>query len=235
MPSGWIKQPASLLSGRFLNSGNGDATVGGLLTGVPANVAASQGAQTRLGDRLILGAADALAMSDNNVGNLGGGLFQYVMTQNNSSSNCTRGHGAFWYFTGNVSANDQLYRVTSDEPANITTRLAAGVFINNITKGNAGWIQVSGKVAMQFNTAITGTGAIGAGAYWTTGGNNNNAIDCGSVDVLAGANIAGGANAANFYASVDGMLHKYVGVCEVAASNNNISVVNIPLRGPTRW
>ncbi len=239
MPSNIIKYPW-YLSTKFLNSNNsaGDPVVGGNFTTVPANIGGSQGQQDLPGDRIILGAADALALSDNTVGNLYGGIFQYVGTRNNSSSAPTRGHAGFWDLaaSSNAQTASLSYQVNSDEPANITTRMFAGVFINSPTKGNFWWLQTAGKVNAQFRTTLTAAGNIGAAAYLSGAANNNNAVDVGSFDVLQASNIgAGPIAAANFVATVEDLIQKYAGVCEVAASNNNISLIDMPFGRQFRW
>src|SRR6185295_14085170 len=106
MPSNFTKQP-QFLTAKFFNDGTGDATIGGALTMAPSGIG-TQGDQTIPGDRLIFGPSDALAMSNNSVGNLYGGLYQYVTTVNNSTATALRGHAVFAYQTGSSnSAQDQ--------------------------------------------------------------------------------------------------------------------------------
>jgi hypothetical protein len=242
MAGGRFSKQADYLSAKYLNNVN-DAQIGGTITGAPAGTNFTQGYQTVPGDRVILSPSDALALSNNSVGNLYTGTYRYVATRNNSTSSPVRGCGAFWDPTaaGNISspAADKLYQVTSDgNAANYTNTLLAGVFINAITAGNFGWIQESGKVSAKFRNAITGTAAIGGGVYLTNPAPaNNNATDNGSFDMLTGANIgAGPIAAASFYATIDGLLNTYVGVAETLPSNNNISLVDMTLsRSSFRW
>jgi len=232
MPSNWTKQP-SYLDAHFLNDGTGDTAIGGTLTTVPANVNAGQGIQSLPGDRIILGVADAIALSDNAVGNLSGGLYTYVAFSN-STATAQLGHAVFWVLNANNAAgfnNDGLYQVTPDYAANIGATLFAGVTINNnISKNNYWWVQSAGKVACKFRTTVTSAGAIGGGAYLATGAganNNNNSFDVGSFDTTASGNFTG--------ALTDVALTTYVGVQEVAASNNNTSLVDISLARIYRW
>lgn len=252
------KQAAPYLNlGKYLNGNNstGDTVIGGTITAAPAGLnSVNQGDQNIPGDRFLFGPMDALAYSNNAVGNLYTGTYGYVLTRNNSSSAPTRGHACFWDLTA-ISANasnnnttsgnyigspqtDALYQVTSDEAANIGVALMAGVFINAPTAGNYWFIQEAGKASVKFRTTLTGTPAIGCGAYLAGAGNNNNAADVGSFDVLVGANSAAifTANSTTAYNTIDNMLVRYVGPCETLASNNNISIVDITLsRIGWRW
>lgn len=231
-------------STQFLNTANQSDTVqGGAITASPANYAGSQLEQNFPGDRIIFDPATALAASNNAVGNLYEGSYRYVAMRNNSTSNPTRGRAAFWDPTGggltgaNIgsSATDGLYMTTSDgNAANYTNTLAAGVYVNNITMANGTpafwWIQESGKASLHFIASVTGTPAIGSPVFLPlTAPANNNATDNGSFDVLDGANSAAifTANSTTGYTTVAGMIRNYVGVSDVAASNNNYSLVSM--------
>jgi hypothetical protein len=92
-----------------------------------------------------------------------GGKYQYVKLYLSSSAAAAAGQVASWY-----DLDD--YVVTAD--ALTGTSLVAGIFLNAITKGNYGWIQISGLATVKFRAAITkATPAIGdlvlvqAGAY----------------------------------------------------------------------
>jgi hypothetical protein len=249
MASGrFSKQGAPYLSStKYLNGNNstGDSVTGGAITAVPAGINISQFDQNLPGDRFIFSPADAIALSNNNVGNLYTGTYRYVDTRNNSSSVPARGHAAFWDLQAISGANnissyqgDELYQVTSDEAANIGVALMAGAYINPITAGNAWFIQESGKMSLKFRTALTGTPAIGCGVYLAGAGNNNNAADVGSFDVLVGGNSAAifTANSTTAYNTIDNMLVRFVGPAETLPSNNNISLVDVTLsRASFRW
>jgi hypothetical protein len=252
MASGrFSKQAAPYIASKILNANNstGDTQIGGTISAAPSGLNVSQFEQNLPGDRFIFSPADALAMQNNNTGNLFTGTYRYVFTRNNSTSAPLRGCGAFWdptgggSFTGNnigSAAADGLYEVTSDgNSANYTNTLLAGVFVNNMTKGNYWFIQESGKASLKFRNALTGTGAIGVGVYsLLTAAANNNATDNGAFDVLAGANSAAifSANSTTAYTTIDQMITAYVGVAETAPSNNNISVVDMQLgRASFRW
>lgn len=250
MASGrFSKQAAPYLGtgGHFLNSpanNAGDTQIGGTITTAPSGLVVSQFEQNLPGDRVILSPADALAVSNNSVGNLYTGTYRYVGTNSNSSSAPTLGHGAFWVDAANAnnSVTDGLYQVTSDEPANFGVSEFAGVFINNVTKGNYWWIQESGKATCSFRAALSGgnanNGNVGAGVYLAAVGNNNNAIDVGAFDQLFGGNSAAifTANSTTAYNAVDNMLVRFVGPALTQPHNNNTALVDIVLnRASFRW
>jgi len=216
----------------LLNNNYSDTAIGGALTTSPASGSPpSQYQQTLPGDRILLSPSDAYAQCNNNVGNLYTGSYRYVASLNTSTSPPQRGHGAFWVdVTGaNNYQNDALYQVQSDEAANFGVVQFAGVFINNMTKGNYWWIQEAGKASCAFRATLSGTGAVGCGVYLAAAGNNANNSDVGAFDVLVGANSAAifQANSTTAYNTIDQMLNRYVGPALVAPSNNNISIVDI--------
>ncbi len=159
MPSNWTKQLQQLNQVRYMNSGSGDSVVGGLITGVPSGVAANQGIQDVPGDRIILGMADALALSNTTIGTLYGGMYQYVRTKSTSTATPTLARAVFWDNTVNYN----LYQVTPDE----VTGFWAGFNINTLTKGYNWWIQVAGLITMRFLATITGTPTVGRGVLST--------------------------------------------------------------------
>jgi hypothetical protein len=232
MASGRFSKQADFKTFRYLNSANVSDVPGGNLTTAPAGLQASQGMQTQPGDRIIFSPFDVIAMSDPAVGNLGTGTFRYVLTQNNSTSTPTKGHGCFWVNNNNGAnlTQDSTYLVTSDEPANNGTSLFAGAFINTgVAKGNMWWVQETGKALLSFRNTITGTPTIGAGVYIASAGNNANAIDVGAFDQLTGA---ANANAA----TVDNALQRYIGPAESLPANNNTAWVDMVLRWASfRW
>ena len=245
MASGrFSKQAAPFFGqGRAINNGSGDSVVGGSLTGAPSGIGATAWQQNLPGDRVIFSPADALAYSNNSVGNLYTGTYRYVGTRNNSTSSPTIARAAFWdpsaIGTGaNLSsqATDALYQTNSDGNSAYSNSLFAGVYINNVTKGNWWWIQESGKATCQFRSGITGTAAIGAGVYVVGGVNNNNATDNGAFDQVSGGNIGtAGVTALNFYASVDGMINARVGIAETLPANNNTALVDLDAYLSYRW
>lgn len=231
----------------YINDANlQDSVIGGSITGSPANYSGSQLQQNFPGDRFLFGPADAIAASNNAVGNLYLGSYRYVQFRNNSTSNPTINRGVFWDptnggLTGNnisSATSDSAFMVTSDgNSANYTNSLFAGVSISSMTMANgtpAYWfIQESGKATLKMIATLTGTAAIGIGVYLPlTPSASNNATDNGAFDVLAGANSAAifAANSTTAYTTVDDMIGSYVGIAETLPSNNNASIVDMTMQ-----
>lgn len=260
MAGHFSKQAAPYLSlGKYLNgnNANGDTVIGGTVTAAPPGLIISQFEQNIPGDRIIFTAADAFAASNNNQ-ILYTGTYRYVSTRNNSTSVPQLGRACFWDLItspGNFTASnyqaDEQYQVNSDEPANSTVSMFAGVYINNIGAGNFWFMQESGKATVRFRgnngtvlyggAAISGTPAIGVGVYLAAVGNNNN-LNCGLFDVINGQNAnaifstanATGANSG--YTAIDNALVRYAGPAETLPSNGNLSLVDITLsRASFRW
>jgi len=249
MPSGRFSKQAVYFTAPKLNGNyNGDSVIGGNLTTAPSGFNANQGQQTLPGDRIILSPSDANYWSNNTVGILYTGTYRYVASNNGATSVPQRGRACFWECNNATGAannvQDGLYQITSDEDANHSTSLFAGVFINNFGSGNYWWIQESGKASCWFKGNngtilygagnITGTAAIGAGVYLAAVGNNSN-NNTGLFDQL-------NATSANYAAAnmtgvvVDYMLTHLVGVAEGLPSNGNISLVDLFLnRASFRW
>jgi len=229
------KQAAPYLVGRLNANNNGDLpTIGGQISSAPSGLTASQYLQNIPGDRIILDPLTATAYSNNTVGNLYTGTYRYVVTANSTSAP-TLGHGCVWDCNNAngaaTAAYDGTYTVNSDEPANHGVSLFAGVFINNITKTNMGWIQESGKATVKFRTTLSANAAIGGGVYLTAAGNNANAADVGSFDM--GSNNA--ANQTYFQIAIDQALVRFVGVAEQLPSNNNLSLIDMGINRTFRW
>ncbi len=241
------KLAAPYRKGTFLNSANqSDTVVGGAITASPANFQGSQLQQNYPGDRFLFSSADALAASNNAVGNLYGGSYRYVQFRNNSTSNPVIGRAAFWDptnggLTGNnigSTTSDMAFMVNTDgNAANYTNTLFAGVCVANQTLANgtpAYWfIQESGKANLKFVATLTGTGAIGSPVFLPlTPSANNNATDNGAFDVLAGGNSAAAfqANSTTAYTQIGQMIQNYVGVAETAPSNNNFALVDMTIQ-----
>lgn len=220
MPSNQFSKQAQQLSsafGGYLNGGSGDSVIGGVLTGVPAGIAANQGIQDIPGDRLVLGMADALALSKTSIGTLYGGVYQYVTFLSTAALAAVLGKACFWA----TSAADNSYTVTSDETQGEGANLWAGVFLNVITKGYSGYIQIAGKATVLFTTPLTGTGAEGAAAFVAADG-------AGRFDVFDGV------GASPTFDQVQSMIMRYAGVLEAAAAAATASVIDIPMR-MVRW
>jgi hypothetical protein len=247
MAAGRFSKQAVWRGAGLINNNYSDGVIGGTLTTSPGGSPANQGTQTYPGDRVIYSPAAALAVSNNNVGNLYTGTYRYVATLNNSTSIPQLGRAAFWttVTAANNSTQDGLYQVTSDEAANIGVALFAGVYINNIAQGNYWWIQETGKITGRFRgnngtilygaSAITGTPAIGAGVYLAAAGSGNGNNNVGLFDQL-------NASTANYAAAnmtgvvVDYMLTHIVGVAESLPSNGNLGIFDVFMnRASFRW
>lgn len=210
--------------------GAGDSVIGGNLTTAPAGAYASGFNQNLPGDCILFTTMDSVAVSNNTANNLYGGTYRYVLALNNSTSIPARGHGAFWY-TGNATgpgtvAIDELYEVTSDEPANQTVTLLAGIYLGALAQGNYGWIQETGKATVKFRTTITNAASanLGMGVYSTAGGNNANAADVGSFDLYPPSVNTSNATLGN---ATDVAILRFVGVTEQVPSNNNLSLIDM--------
>lgn len=219
MPSNWTKQPMQLNQQRYLNNGLGDTIVGGALTAVPAGVPASQGIQDVPGDRMVLGFADALALSKTANSTLQGGLYQYVRTKATSTATPTFGRLLFWDTTANLNLN--LYQTTPDE----VTGFIAGVAITTMTKGNSWWIQIAGIMSIKFRASITGTPTVGRGVFAAMAGAG---ADVGTVDQLVGQSTpvtTGGAN----NVGIDSLISNYMGVAYTLPVAGAVKLVECPM------
>lgn len=197
MASNWFKQIQKLPEGGKLNSGNGLATVGGVINTLPANVPSPMFNQNAPGDRMIIGEADALALYDSTVGVLYGGIYTYVLTKSTSTAPFTRGLAVFW----DTGVANSVYQVTADESGLQGVGLFAGVTINTITRGYAHWVQSAGRVLARMRAVFTGVPADGCPVYLAGVG----AGEPGVFDVLDGAGNP-------TFTQVGLMLERYVGV-----------------------
>lgn len=150
-----LSKQADQLTARFLNDVN-DAVAGGAVVSLPSGVTGPPVSATLPGDRIVLDDATALALSDSAVGTLFGGVYMYVATVVGATAAPARGLCAFYRAADLPSAVTNLYQVTSDvNPTTTVPTFIAGVFINAVTKGNFGWIQIGGVCSCLFDSAIT--------------------------------------------------------------------------------
>lgn len=155
MASGMLTKQAVFQTAKFLNDVN-DAAAGGVIISLPSGAPSPQVTQDYPGDRICIDDATALALSDVAVGTLFGGIYMYVGTLAAAAAAPARGAAAFYRAADLPSAVTGLYQVTSDaQPSAAIPTLFAGVFINAITKGNWGWIQIGGVASCLFDSAIT--------------------------------------------------------------------------------
>jgi len=105
-----------------------------------------------------------------------GGCFQYVQFYKTQTATPTVGNIAFWQ-------TDTSYVVTSDEPTGVSD--IAGIIVSATTKGNYGFIQIDGKVTVNFRATVTkATPAIGDLVLAAAAGAG---VDNAKADVLADA------------------------------------------------
>jgi hypothetical protein len=155
--SGMFTKQAEQLTAKFLNNVN-DSVSGGAVVSLPAGVGAPPVSGTQPGDRIILDDASALALSDTATGTLWGGIYEYVQTLAGATANPAVGTAAFFRAADVGGATP--YLVTSDaQPTTAVPTYWAGVFINAITKGNFGWIQIAGIANCLFDSTITAAAA----------------------------------------------------------------------------
>lgn len=138
------------LSSPFLDSIN-DAFIGsGSSTGTGAQPYPGQlGAFTELTE------TQALAMSTApSTLTLHGGIYQYVQLVSTSTAAAAIGQVAFW-------STRSGYVVSADTGPTLLGFIA-GIFINVLTKGNYGWIQIAGTANVKYKSSLTAaTPAVG--------------------------------------------------------------------------
>lgn len=157
-----------------------------------------------LGSRVALGPKEI--RFDAATGTLFGGIYMYVQAKAGSTANAARGTLAFW----DVTATESLYVVTPDaKPTAAIPTLIAGVWLNAVTAGNYGWIQVAGRASVLFDTAVTAAAA----GNWVTA--KVSPTTAGSADVGAAAGVV--------------TLAAYLGVAETLPAVSTISVVQLRL------
>jgi hypothetical protein len=178
----------------------------------------SQGQQTLPGDRIILNAVDALALSDTtNVGTLYDGLYIYVRTKSTSSLTPTIGHLAFW----DTGVAQSIHQVTPDESGSQGVALCAGVFVSTLTKGYNWWIQAAGLASIVFTTPLTGAASDGCPVYTA-------ADSAGRADVLDG----GGSPS---FTQIGQMLQRYLGDAVGVPTAAGTSTVDMRMNRMFRW
>ena len=207
-----FNKPPWYQGAKYLNDVN-DSVVGGSISTLPSGVGATKGEQTLPGDRIILDAATAAALSDSTVGTLHGGVYMYVLATYTTAA-AALGKAAFWSaLSGTVL--ETAYQVSSDAvPSTAVPTRFAGVFINAITKNYYGWIQISGLATCLFDSALTAT----ADGNWVSvkvSAAVASTFDCGAVAGVV-------------------TLAANVGVAEGAPSTSTASLVHIT-RGFGRW
>jgi hypothetical protein len=145
---------------RFVNPGGlinavNDPMPGGVRNGVAGIQTAVDPGQ--LGSYYYLTAGEAIQRYGNV---LFSGLYQYVQVVATSSAPA-QGLGAYFSVLPTSYTNSlQNYIVTATATVE-NESFFAGVFLNAITPGNYGWIQVGGIATVKYKAAFTGAAAIG--------------------------------------------------------------------------
>lgn len=143
------KQAMPFMSAKFLNDIN-DAVAGGVIVSLPAGAPSPAVSQNIPGDRIALDDATAAALSDTTIGTLLGGVYMYVKATSVTRA-ISRGCIAFFKTADLGAASNSGYNTYSDpDPSAAVPTHVAGIYINAITSGNYGWIQVAGAASVQF-------------------------------------------------------------------------------------
>lgn len=112
------------------------------------------GSQDDLGKIICIAESQAADWSYSTNGTLYGGLYQLVqLSSAATTANAVAGLAAFT-LDGTSNAGAQGYVVTDESHADAVT-LIAGVFLNTITPGNFGFIQIHGKATVKYRAAVT--------------------------------------------------------------------------------
>lgn len=147
MAGGMLTKQANILTAADLNLVN-DSVMGGALVSVPTGAPQVASSQLIAGDRIVLDDPTALAVSSLAIGTLLGGVYMYVKTTA-VTRQAVRGGIAF-FKTADLGLQ---YAVYSDaDPSTSVPTHVAGVYINALTSGNFGWIQVAGAAGVLFDT-----------------------------------------------------------------------------------
>jgi len=174
-----------------------------------AGVTISYGGVDDLGKRLIVSEADAVDWTLAANGTLFGGMYQAVQVAATAAAgNVAVGKVAFF----NNAAGSAAGFVVTDESVADNNGEVAGIFINTITPGNFGFIQVAGKVNVLLKNPIT-NGAPAVGDALFSGGGS------GTVDDLTLASVFSTA-----------FLNRYLGFAiALPASNTTIAMQLRPI------
>ena len=190
-----------IISTGFMDTVN-DANPGGAVTNIASTTgdgfSGQLGGRTEYSERDIRSAAVDLL----------GGEYQYVQFKATATKAPAKGLLAFWDV-----ASMPGYVVTNDEPTGVS--LIAGITLNAVTKGNYGFIQVSGRATCQVAAAAGTAAAVGVPMFATADGSA-------TVNCLA--------STATTISPAE--LGQFVGTAETAPTNGSLTVVQ--LRGLTR-
>lgn len=113
-----------------------------------------------------------------------GGVYQYVRFRSGATASPARGLIAFW----DTSVSEDLYQVTNDETDALGVNNWAGIVLNAVTKGNYGFIQIGGRVAVLFRTVITAANPAAGDPVYCAGAGAG--VDVATADVVRSAQNA---------------------------------------------
>lgn len=153
----WFSEKSMWLQGTLAVNNVNVASLGQLNSLLQAaGVTVPYGFLDDLGKRIILSDAEAAAFSLTTTGTLFGGAYQLVQVDTGATgANIGVGKAAYLLDTatgGAANSGSQGYVVTDSANA-LATNLGVGVFLNTITPGNFGFIQMSGKATVLYTAA----------------------------------------------------------------------------------
>ena len=122
---------------------------GSYLNTVDATGSEALFAKGEVGRIIYLDTAQAARLSSTGTGTLYEGHYQLVKFKSGSSASNALGQVVVWDDPAN-------YQVTPDVTA-ATFGKIAGVTLNAVTKGNYGWIQISGRATVKCKASVTDT------------------------------------------------------------------------------
>lgn len=137
-----VQNKTQYVAARYLNAVNDSAAGGG-----PANIAGVSRCPGQLGSIIYIDPGSPLYY-DSAVNYLYPGAYQYVHLVSTSTAAAAVGGVAYWVDPTNTKLP---YDVTADA----TDGNQAGLFINVLTKGNYGFIQVDGLASVKYAASIT--------------------------------------------------------------------------------
>jgi hypothetical protein len=155
MAGGNLVKQDVLLTAPYLNQVN-DSVSGGAITALPSGVTGPAYSQTIPGDRIVLDDVTALALSYTTTATLYGGIYEYDGSISGSTASPALGSPAFF----RAADIGVIYQVTPDaNPTAAVPTFLRGVYLNAVSKGNWGWIQVGGVATVKYQGTVTGTTA----------------------------------------------------------------------------
>jgi hypothetical protein len=123
-----------------------------------AGVVVGMGGQDDVGKRLCIADIDGPDWSLASIGTLFGGIYQLVLVDSGATAaNIFTGAAAYFLDTqtgGGANSGSNNYVVTDSAHA-VSPGDVCGVFLNPITPGQWGFIQISGKATVKYTAAVT--------------------------------------------------------------------------------